>query len=444
VTAMARTATHHTVPAEAGRFAALLPSLPGAGGRLDELRRAGMAAFAAAGLPGQKVEDWKYTSLNPLRKLALDRFAAADAAAVDRVPALLDGSHRLVLVNGLHRPELSRLGGLPDGARVAALSDCLEDANVLEALGALAEVEASPLVALNAALFRDGYIVRLAANTRIEKPIEIVSLSLPGAEPTAAHVRNLIVAEAGARATIVEHHLAFGHGTYAMNGVSEVRLGRGADVRIYKVQNEGAGAFHLHRNEVELAEQAHLECFTLMLGAKLARNETNARLLGRGAAVHVNGAYVLRDGQHCDNLTAIDHAGVDTTSRQVFKGVLDGASQAVFQGRVLVRPGARGSDGQQLNKTLLLSPKAEIDSKPELEIHADDVKCSHGATVGELAREAMFYLRSRGIPEAEARHMLVEAFLTEAVDQVADATVAEAMRGLLTARLAGRDERAAA
>ena len=436
---MARTASH-SVPDEAGRFAALLPNLPGAG--LGELRWAGMAAFAAAGLPDQKVEAWKYTSLNPLRKLPLDRLA--EAAGVDRVPALLADAYRLAFVNGLFRPELSKLAGLPAGARVAALSECLDDGAVTGALGSLASVDASPLAALNAALFRDGYVVRLAANVCLEKPLEVVSLFLPGSQATAAHVRNLVLAEAGARATIVEHHLTFGDGTYTVNGVTEISLGRDADVRLYKLQNEGAEAFHIHRAEAELAERARLQSFVLTLGGRLARNETYVRLTGREAAAHVHGAYALGDGQHADNLTAIDHAGTDTVSRQVFKGVLDGASRAVFQGKVLVRPGARGSDGQQLNKTLLLSPKAEIDTKPELEIHADDVKCGHGATAGELGREALFYLRSRGIPETEARHMLVEAFLEEAVAEVSDEAVAQAMRGLLAERLAGNGARAAA
>ena len=432
----------HEVPGEAERFAAVLPTLPG-GGRLDELRQAGMTAFAATGLPGQRVEAWKYTSLNALRKLALDRFAPAEAAAIDHAPGLLaDGAavRRLVFVNGLFRPGLSRLGDLPEGVRLAPLGESLDD----PALGQLADVGSSPLVALNTALMRDGYVLRLAANTDLAEPIEVVFLNLPGAEPTAAHVRNLILAEPGARAMIVEYHLALGDGAYAVNGVSEMRLARGAEVRLYKAQTEGAEAFHIYRTVAELAEEARLESFALMLGGKLARNETHVALQGRGAAALINGAYALGDGQHADTQTSVDHAGIDTTSAQVFKGVLDGASRAVFNGKVLVRPGASGTDGQQLNKTLLLSEKAEIDTKPELEIHADDVKCAHGATAGELADDQVFYLRSRGLPEAEARYMLVEAFLAEAVDEVGDEAVAEAMLGLIQGWLAGPALRAGA
>jgi Fe-S cluster assembly protein SufD len=354
------------------------------------------------------------------------------------------GAHRLVFVGGLFRPELSRLERLPVGVTLASLAASLDDAEVAEALGRIARLEDSPLTALNAALFRDGFLLKLGANVEVTAPIEVVHVGLPGEAPAAAHLRNLILAAPGARATVVEYHVCLGEGVHAFNGITEVRLEREARLRLYKVQAEGGDAFHLQRCEAELADGAEFESFGLTLGARLSRNEIHVALNGRGAQARVHGAYALAGKQHADTLTAVDHRGVDTLSRQVFKGVLDDSSHAVFQGKVRVAPGARGADGQQLNKTLLLSRKAEIDSKPELEILADDVKCSHGATAGELAEEAIFYLRSRGIPPAEARHLLVEAFLAEAVAEVGDATVAEAMRGLIQHWLAGQNRRNAA
>jgi len=416
------------------RYGALKAALPGAGRAwLDELRQAGLEAFAAAGLPGPKVEAWKYTGLNALKKLDLTALAPAEAVATDTAPTLLADAAgpRLIFVNGHYRPELSRSAALPEGVDVAALSQRFDDGQVAENLGRIADLASSPLAALNTALMQDGYVIRLAKEARIEAPIEILYLSLPGEHPSAAYPRNLIIAEAGSAATILEYHLGLGGTAYLANGVTEIRAGRGAELRHYKVQSEATEAFHIHQTTAELAHEARLESFVLMLGARLARNETRVALNGREAACRVNGAYLLAGRQHGDNMTAIDHAAADTTSRQVFKGVLDGNSRAVFHGKVLVRPGARGTDGQQLNKTLLLSDKAEIDSKPELEIHADDVKCSHGATAGELAEDAVFYLRSRGLPEAEARGLLVEAFLDEALAEVETAAVAETMRGLV-------------
>ncbi len=219
---------------------------------------------------------------------------------------------------------------------------------------------------------------------------------------------------------------------------AEVRLEPGARLALYKAQNESLEAFHFHQTAVEVDREASFECFQLALGARLARNEVRVNLAGPEARCRIDGAYALGQGQHCDNLTAVEHAEVRTTSRQVFKGVLDGDAHAVFQGKIVVHPGAQGADGRQLNKTLLLSDKAEIDTKPELEIYADDVKCSHGATAGELQDEAIFYLRSRGIPEARARDILVEAFLADAIAEIACAPVRDAFEAALARRLAHR------
>ena len=420
--------------------------LPGAGQPwLESLREAGIGGFAEAGIPHAKVEDWKYTNLNALMKLD---FRPADGTAqnfgLDTVPSLLPAtsqSYRLVFINGAARPELSKLDGLPPGVRVSSLGELFRrgEPGLADCLGALGDTASQPFLALNTAMMEDGYVLRLDDGAHLDKPLEIVQIAAANAAPILYHPRNLVVAGEGSRATIIEHHLSLPGGVYCANGVSELKLGAGAEINLYKAQCEAAQAFHFHQAIAQLADDACFTSFALMLGGRLARNETHVTLGGQGASCHVNGVYALKAAQHSDNLTRIDHVGVETTSRQTFKGVLDDASRAVFQGKIRVAPGAQRSDGQQLNKTLLLSDKSEIDTKPELEIHADDVKCGHGATAGELSEDAVFYLRSRGIPELEAHDLLVGAFLEEAIAEIADDAIAAAFRDLIGEWLSARE-----
>jgi Fe-S cluster assembly protein SufD len=370
---------------------------------------------------------------------------AEPAPTIDQVPSLFTEAgprHRLVFVNGRLNRGLSRTAELPEGAALGGLAEALagDGEGLAESLGQVAVMCTAPFVALNTALMRDGVVLRLGDGVVVDEPIEVVHLTLPSADPILYNPRHLIVAGEASRATIVEHHLALGPGTYGVNTTTEVRLGKAAELRLYKVQNEDRQAFYLHQVAVHVDDEANFESFQLMLGARLARNEIRVNLAGPDARCRIDGAYVLGQGQHCDNLTAVEHAEVRTTSRQVYKGVLDGDAHGVFQGKVTVHPGAQGADGRQLNKTLLLSDKAEIDTKPELEIYADDVKCSHGATAGELQDEAIFYLKSRGIPEGQARDILVEAFLADAIAEIACAPVRDAFEAALARRLGGGNE----
>ncbi len=439
-----RTMAPQATPSLLGHLDALKAAMPGAERPwLAALRQAGAAGFAKLGLPGPKDEDWRHTNLNAFAKLDW-RQAEATAPAIDQVPSLFAGSgpvHRLVFVNGRLNSGLSRTADLPDGVVLGGLAEALAgEAETLAAdLGQVAIMCTAPFVALNTALMEDGVVLRLADGMTVDDPIEIVHLTLPSADPVLYNPRHLIVAGAASRATIIEHHLAIGSGIYGVNATTEVRLGRGAEVSLYKVQDEGRQAFHLHQIAAHVGDDAAFDSFQLILGARQARNEVRVNLAGPEARCRIDGAYVLGQGQHCDNLTAVEHAEVRTASRQVYKGVLDADAHAVFQGKVTVHPGAQGADGRQLNKTLLLSNKAEIDSKPELEIHADDVKCSHGATAGELADEAIFYLRSRGIPESQARDILVEAFLADAIAEIACAPVRDAFEARLSRRLGGEE-----
>jgi Fe-S cluster assembly protein SufD len=258
--------------------------------------------------------------------------------------------------------------------------------------------------------------------------------------PLAFHPRVLILAGRNSHATVVESHVGLGDRPYFSNLVSEVTLREGAVLGHYKLQNEQPGAFHLAATQVRLDSRSTYDGFVLSLGARLSRNEIRAHLGGGEIECRLNGAYAVAGDQHVDNTTFIDHAAPGSRSREVYKGVLDETARGVFQGKILVRPHAQKTDGHQLNRALLLSRGAEVDSKPELEIYADDVKCSHGAAIGEIDEDQLFYLRARGIDRMTARAILVEAFLGEVLDEIRLDAAREAYRGLLAGWLAARRE----
>lgn len=419
------TAISPVVAAQRDRFAAGRAALPGARhAAVDGRRAAGIARFESLGLPTRKLEAWKYTDLRRLEKLGLNAAAsAADAALPDALRAFVPAQGpSMVFVNGRLRPDLSHFDSLPDGLRLDGYAAALEarDADVESRFAKAAD--APSLVELNTALVEDGVVLRIAANAMIEAPVRLVFLSVPGAEATASHPRILLLAGANSQATVIEAY----HGTgdaYFTNAVVDAEIGDGARLRHYRRQSEGLKAVHLLNGSATIGRDATYDSFTLSLGADLARTEVVATFTGRGGNGHVTGAYMADGSRHIDTTTLIDHAVPDCRSREVFKGVLDGKGRGVFQGKIIVRRDAQRTDGYQLNRAMMLSRTAEIDSKPELEIYADDVKCSHGATVGEIDAEALFYLRARGIDERTARAMLVEAFLFEALDEIADEAV---------------------
>ncbi len=392
---------------------------------LAQLRERGFDSFASRGLPSPKLEDWKYTNLRPLQKLDFAPApTSAEDVAVDRIPSLMpsgETTHRLVFVNGRLRRDLSHLGALPQGAVIGSLSEIMQrEPGRLEAhLGAVDGLEQRPMMALNTALMQDGFVLQLDAGIAIEEPIDLVYIGAAADTPLAYHPRNLLILEPGSAATVIEHHIGQGAAATFTNMASQALVGANARLRHYKMQEETQAAFHLASTQVQLDRNASYDGFLMSMGARLSRNDVQIRLEGEGSECHLNGAYLMRGEQHCDTTTLIEHLVPHTACREMFRGVLDDAARAVFQGRIVVHPQAQKSDGHQLCQTLMLSDKAEIDAKPELEIYADDVKCSHGATAGELDESAMFYLRSRGLPEPRARHLLIEAFLGEAVQQIA-------------------------
>ena len=414
-------------------FDAARPGLPGADlSWLKDIREAGIERFNDLGLPTPKLEDWKYTRLKPLDDTDYQLVSDEDgAAAVDLIPSVLADSSdhsRLVFVNGRMRPELMIEGDLPDGVYVDCLKDALgSGADWIQVhLGQIGEAENQSLVALNTAMMDSGFVLRVDPGVIVEQPIELVFIGGLTEDPVAYFPRNLIILGEGAEVTVVKHDVGMGVGAYFANTVTEIDIGQGARFNHYMVQAETRDATHLTTVHVKVAKDATYESFNLSIGGRLSRNEVSVRLEGEGAHAGLNGAYLMRGSEHCDNTTIIEHKAPHTTCREVFKGVLDDQSRAVFQGRIVVRREAQGTDGYQLCKTLLLSTGAEIDAKPELEIYADDVKCSHGATTGQIDETALFYLRSRGIPEALARNLLVQSFLGEALDEISREDVRQA------------------
>ncbi|WP_035691624.1 Fe-S cluster assembly protein SufD [Azospirillum halopraeferens] len=421
--------------------------LPGAAlSRVRELRRDGRERFAALGVPTVRQEAWKYTSLRPLEKVAFEPATAAAAAGthIDVLPTVRPAGQtgpRLVFVNGRLRADLSSTDGLPDGVVLTGLADALSSHAdfVGERLGRLANADEHPLVALNTAVLADGPVLHIPRGVVLDDPIELVFVSAAAdGRATVFHPRTLIVADPLSKAVVIEHHVGPGGAPTFANHTAEVFVGEGATLRHYKVQREQTDAFHVSHAAATVCRDACYDNFILTSGARLSRNEVHAVLDGTGASCHVSGAYLVTGEQHCDTTTLIDHARPYGTSREVYKGAIDERARAVFQGKIIVRPGAQKTDGHQLNRALLLSDTAEIDSKPELEIYADDVKCSHGATAGELDDEALFYLRSRGIPKEEARGLLIASFLAEAIDEIPEEPVRDAFAAIATGWLAAR------
>lgn len=381
------------------RFEGLRERLPGDVSVRDEAA----ALFKAAGLPTVRDEAWRYTSLRSLASSSFEEPLTAVGSAPDFAPTL--DAPRLVTIDGRYQPELS---SPPETVTLTTFADNPVFGHKPDAK--------QPMVALNTMMADDGIRLHVAAGVDAGT-IVLLSIGVDNHRPVAFHPRHRIELEAGAKLTIVE--VARGEGTYLHNAVHEIVVGAGATLAHVRLQEESAEAFHVQTGFAEIAEAGTYDAFVLTLGSRLSRTEIHARLMGPTAAVHLNGAQLLGGDQHGDITTVVAHDAPNCASRQTIKNVLSDRSRGVFQGRIEVARIAQKTDGYQMNQALLLSPGAEIDCKPQLEIYADDVKCSHGATVGELDADQLFFLRSRGIPLEQARSMLVRAFLAEALDPIA-------------------------
>ncbi len=404
-----------------GRYEGLKQHLPG----VATAREAAANRLRHVGLPTVRDEDWRYTSLRLLEAIRFDEALAPVDEAGDAEAALaaldLPDGPRMVFLDGRLAPALSIV---PDGVRITSFGSDPR-------FGSLARPESEQLVALNTMLAEDG--VRIALDEGVDGgTILLVSIGAhAGARSVAFHPRHAVTLAPRSRLTLIE--VSAGSGTYLHNPVFEIAVASGAVLTHVRLQDEGEQAVHLSTTYVEIAGDAVYDGFGLNLGAALTRTEVHAALLGERAMVHLNGAQLLNGRQHADFTTAVSHIAPNCGSRQTVKNVLAGHSRGVFQGRIDVAREAQKTDGYQMNQALLLSEHAEIDSKPQLRIFADDVKCSHGATVGELDQDHVFYLRSRGVPMAEAKAMLVRAFLAEAIDGVSD----EGARAILERAIEG-------
>ena len=389
------------VPAFLARYRGLRDRLPG-----DRAARDAAAnSFRDLGFPGRREEAWKYTNLRPLAEAAFHEplSVVEDSSYLLAAPRI--AGTRLVFLDGRFRSDLS------DAA--PAIFTAFADQPLF---GALARPDRDPMAALNTMLAEDGARLTVPPETDAGT-IHLAVISSGGtAVPSASHPRHIIHLGRGARLTLIE--TSAGEGAYLHNPVTEITLEEGAELQHIRLEQEDASAFHLATIYADTAEGAIYDCFTLALGGRLVRTEFHTHLSGPDGATHLSAAQLLRGMQHADFTSVVRHAAPHCASRQTVKNVLAGRSRGVFQGRIEVAREAQKTDGYQMSQALLLSPDAEIDTKPELEIFADDVKCSHGATVGELDPEQMFYLRSRGVPQPEARAILIRAFLQEALDAV--------------------------
>ena len=405
---------------------------------LAHRRQGAIRRFGELGFPTRKQEAWRFTDLRALQRAPFPPASgAAGVTASDIAPWRYPGAaHRIVLVDGAFVPELSAIGELPAGVWLASSAATLrERPELLEpALREVDTIGGQAFVSLNAALFADGVVLALPPGLALDGTIEIIHLGR--ATSRSAQLRNLILLAAGSRATLIETYA--GEGAYWTNAVGVIGLGAGAALRHVKLQDESPAAIHFGHNRVDLGRDARYEGFILSLGGRLSRHDVQAKFDGEGAACGLFGAILLRGEQECTVATVIDHAAPGCTTREYFKTVASDRAHGAFLGSIGVRPQAQKTDANQLSKSLLLGRRAAIDTKPELEILADDVKCSHGATVGDLDEAALFYLESRGIPAAEARRMLVEAFAAEAIERIEDDVEMRAHLGRhLTRWLAG-------
>jgi Fe-S cluster assembly protein SufD len=417
-------------------FEAAEQALPGARDPfVSGLRRKAIEAYGRLGLPHRRIEAWKYTDLRSRLTDAYPLLSAVGVAvgeadlskalgsAVAALPAF-----RLVIVEGDLRADLSDLSGLKAASvEVVSLAQALEKPPswLKKTLGQVNPRDDDPVLALNTALMTGGIALRIGEGVTLDKPIHIVQLDGRG-EPASTLTRNVVIAESASSAMILESYGSLGLRGLQRNAVTELKVGDRAVIRQIKLQREGEDAVHLSTWLVELGADARYDAFQFSTGASLIRSQIYARFAGEGSAADISGAFLMRGRQHCDMTLLVEHRVPRCTSRELFKGVLDNAARGIFQGKIIVSPGAQKTDGKQMAGALLLSEAAEFDSKPELEIFADDVVCGHGSTSGQIDEDLLFYLEARGIPEAQARALLIQAFVGEALERIEDEGLREA------------------
>jgi len=404
-------------------------------------RKAGLARFAEQGFPTLKDEDWRFTNVAPIAKLSFKPTLAEAAPdlnqkALAAVPLMNLPAHRLVFLNGHCVHSLCTVTA-PSGVTISSLAVAMEQSRAaLEPhLAQYAQTEKNPFTALNTAFFQDGAFIHLPKGHVLDLPVHLVFVSTSRESGATAQPRNLVVAEAGSQAIIMESYLSLQDAPYFTNVVTEFVLGEGANVEHCKCQDESLSAFHVAALHARLARSSNFISHSIATGARLSRNNIRTVLGGEGVECVLNGLYLTRRDQLADHHMIVEHAEPHCNSHEYFNGILDGKSKGVFHGRILVRQAAQKTDAKQTNKNLLLSEDATVDTKPQLEIYADDVKCTHGATVGQLNEESIFYLRARGIGMETARRMLIHAFAGEIIERIRHPQVREELNRWVWDRL---------
>ncbi|MBI4527618.1 MAG: Fe-S cluster assembly protein SufD [Deltaproteobacteria bacterium] len=408
---------------------------------LESIRREAMDRFSELGFPTIRDEEWRFTNLASLRKIPfLPSPPEFDGATRERIASAISESpqgHRLVFINGHYCPELSAAASSGKGVRAGSLKEVLgnDPESLRPHLARYAAHRDHAVMALNTAFMEDGGFLYIPEGLVLKEPIVLLFVSTAGKNPTMSFPRNLIVADRSSEANILEWYTALDSEVYFTNSVSEIVAGENSVLRHYKLQQESLGAFHIGTVQAHLSSNSSFLSCSIALGGALVRNEINGVLDGEGIECVLNGLYMIAGRQHVDNHTRIDHVRPRCNSRELYKGILDGHARGVFNGKIYVHKDAQKTDARQTNKNLLLSPDALIDTKPQLEIHADDVKCSHGSTIGQLDQDSLFYLRSRGIGLEDARRLLTYAFASDIIGGVQIESVRCRLDRLLVSRL---------
>ncbi len=404
-------------------------------------RQAGLARFAELGFPTTEDEDWRFTNVAPITRLPLNPRGSpsgspAPSVALQTTFGSLRGT-KLVFVDGYFNQELSRVGPGEKGIEILNLAAALAASpGIVERhLGRYRQDEQNAFAALNTAFFTDGAFIFLPRGTVVRDPIHVLHLSTGGPGDVTAQIRHLVVAEAGSEATILEHYASLTEQAHVTNVVTEMVLEPGAKVEHCKFQEENSNSFHMASLHAELGRSSNFIAHSFVSGARLSRNNIRTVLAGEGIECVLNGLYITKDEQLADHHMIVEHAQPHCNSHEYFNGILDGKSRGVFHGRILVRQIAQKTDAKQTNKNLLLSDDAGVNTKPQLEIYADDVKCTHGATIGQLNEESIFYLRARGIGKERARRMLMHAFAGEIIDRIRSEPIRETLDRLVWDRL---------
>jgi Fe-S cluster assembly protein SufD len=408
---------------------------------LRDLRQASIERFAAVGFPTTREEAWRFTDVSPV---AGTPFAPPQGSGTrtssQAVEAILGGpsAPRLVFVDGAYDAALSSVSGLPSGVRLGSLGDVLRGDGELLArhVGRYARIEQNPFTALNTAFLEDGALVHIAPGLSVEQPIYLLFLTSPAGQGSLVQPRSLVVLERGATAAVVETYATLDGGQHLTNSVTELVLDEGAQAQHLRIQRESDTAFHMATSQSYQGKDSRLLSCSVAFGSALSRHDVNAVLDGTGAELLLNGLSVLAGRQHVDHHTTIEHARPHCESHELFNGIFADHARGVFTGRIIVRPGAQQTDSKQTNNNVLLSETARADSQPQLEIYADDVKCTHGATIGPLDPNALFYLQTRGVGVQDARQLLTYGFAADVVSRLEVPELRERLDRLVGTRLA--------